>query len=143
MRAPPRTPRRTSWNPDGTSLDLGGTLAEPHLRAVPPEPIWAETPKLSAVGEKTHFTKIISPTSRPVTGPDKYPAGQRKAVTQTTCKLEVLLKTSCFRKRSAGGVGARLLAGSGPDCWRGRGPTAGKVRARQHAQFPLRPGAEM
>ena len=31
--------------------NLGGTLVEPYLRAVPdhPEPIWAETPKLSAV----------------------------------------------------------------------------------------------
>ena len=36
-----------SWNP-------GKTLVEPYLRAArtTPEPIWAETPKLSAVGEK-------------------------------------------------------------------------------------------
>ena len=40
------------WNP-------GGTLAEPCLRAAPdhPEPIWAETPTLSAVGEKTKQKK--------------------------------------------------------------------------------------
>ena len=47
----PRSPRRTSWN-------VGGTLVEPswNLTSGPPrttpEPIWAETPKLSAVGEK-------------------------------------------------------------------------------------------
>ena len=36
------------WNPRGT-------LVEPYLRAAPDhtEPIWAETPKLSAVGGKT------------------------------------------------------------------------------------------
>ena len=40
--APPRSPRRTSWNP-------GGTLVEPYLRAAPDHPrAWAETPKLSA-----------------------------------------------------------------------------------------------
>ena len=46
------------WNPAGTLLEPGGTLVEPswNLTSGPPrttpEPIWAETPKLSAVGEK-------------------------------------------------------------------------------------------
>ena len=52
----PRPPRpcRTWWNPGGT----GGTLVELWWNLssgsprTTPEPIWAETPKLSAVGEK-------------------------------------------------------------------------------------------
>ena len=63
---PPRTlaePRRTSWNPGGTLVEPwwnpGGTLVERswNLTSGPPrttpEPIWAETPKLSAVEENT------------------------------------------------------------------------------------------
>ena len=51
--APPRSLRETLepwWNPRST-------LVEPYLRAAPdhPELIWAETPKLSAVGEKGSF----------------------------------------------------------------------------------------
>ena len=52
MLAPPRSPRRTSWNPRGT------WLVEPswNLTSGPPqttpEPIWAETPKLSDVRGK-------------------------------------------------------------------------------------------
>ena len=77
---PPRSPCRTWWNPGGTLVEpylkpprttpqpsqnlvepwwnLGGTLVEPSWNLTPgpprttPEPIWAETPKLSAVGEK-------------------------------------------------------------------------------------------
>ena len=58
--------RRTSWNPRGTGGTLvkpwwnpGGTLVEPswNLTSGPPrttpDPIWAEAPKLSAVGENT------------------------------------------------------------------------------------------
>ena len=48
-----------SWNPCGTLLkEPAGTLVEPWwnltsgLPRTTPEPIWAETPKLSAVGEK-------------------------------------------------------------------------------------------
>ena len=50
---PPRSPRRTWWNPGGTVVEPWwnprGTLPQGHT----PEPIWAETPKLSAVGEKS------------------------------------------------------------------------------------------
>ena len=61
MLAPPRSPRRTSWNRGllvEPSWNPGGTLVEPswNLTSGPPrttpEPIWAETPKLSAVGEE-------------------------------------------------------------------------------------------
>ena len=55
-----RSPCRTSWNPSGTLVEPwwnpGGIFVEPYLRAArtTPEPIWAETPKLSAVwGIKT------------------------------------------------------------------------------------------
>ena len=50
---PPRSPRRW-WNP-------GGTLVEPYLRAprTTPEPIWAETPKLSAVGGKKRIEPFL------------------------------------------------------------------------------------
>ena len=47
-----------SSNPDGTLVEPSwnprGTLVEPYLGAAQttPEPIWAQTPKLSAVGEK-------------------------------------------------------------------------------------------
>ena len=44
-------PRRTWWNPGGNVVEPCGTLVEPYLRAAP-DPIWAETPKLAAVGEK-------------------------------------------------------------------------------------------
>ena len=56
--APPRSLPRTSWNPRGT-------LVEPYLRAsrTTPEPICAETPKLSAVGRKTqphsHWENVL------------------------------------------------------------------------------------
>ena len=64
MLAPPRSPHRTSWNP-------GGTLVEPswNLTSGPPqttpEPIWAETTKLSAVGKKkrTRMVRFGVPTS--------------------------------------------------------------------------------
>ena len=52
------------WNPGGTLVEPwwnpGGTLVEPSwnltsvLPRTTPEPIWAETPKLAAVGEKKH-----------------------------------------------------------------------------------------
>ena len=56
------------WNPGGTLVERwwnpGGTLVEPLVEPwwnlssgsprTTPEPIWAETPKLSAVGEKHH-----------------------------------------------------------------------------------------
>ena len=58
---PPRSPRRTWWNSGGTLVEPwwnpGGTLVEPwwNLTSGPPRTtpaIWAEAPKLSAVGEK-------------------------------------------------------------------------------------------
>ena len=77
----PRPPRpcRTWWNPGGTLVEpwwnpgggtlLEGTLVEPLVEPwwnlssgsprTTPEPIWAETPKLSAVGEKEkHMEKM-------------------------------------------------------------------------------------
>ena len=51
--------------PRGTLMDPGGTLVEPlcNLTSGPPqttpEPIWAETPKLSAVGEKKRCGFVI------------------------------------------------------------------------------------
>ena len=52
-----------SWNPGGTLVEPSwnprGTLVEPYLRAArtTPELIWAETPKLSAVGEQVRNKK--------------------------------------------------------------------------------------
>ena len=74
---------RCSWNPRGTLpqttlttpqtsqnlVEPGGTLVEPlwNLISGPPqttpEPIWAETPKLSAVGKKKQTTN--QPTNQP------------------------------------------------------------------------------
>ena len=58
-----------SWNPGGTLVEPwwnpGGTLVEPYLRAAPDhpkEPIWAETPRLSAVGEKQKNEDCLGPT---------------------------------------------------------------------------------
>ena len=48
--APPRSPRRTSWNPGGSLVEPSWNLTSGPPRTTP-EPIWAETPKLSAVGE--------------------------------------------------------------------------------------------
>ena len=39
------------WNPGGTLVEPSWNLTSGPLRTTP-EPIWAETPKLSAVGEK-------------------------------------------------------------------------------------------
>ena len=59
----PCSPRRTSWNPGGTLVEdwWNSRGALPQGRPGPPgpprttpEPVWAETPKLSAVGENTH-----------------------------------------------------------------------------------------
>ena len=64
------------WNPGGTLVEPwwnpGGTLVEPwwNLTSGPPrttpEPIWAETPKLPAVGEKERdrVSQAPPPTSR-------------------------------------------------------------------------------
>ena len=64
---PPRSPCRTWWNLSGTlvepwwwshaALADRGTLVEPYFRAAKTtqEPIWAETPKLSAVGKSRRF----------------------------------------------------------------------------------------
>ena len=48
---PPRSPCRTWWNYGGTLVEPSWNLAS-GLPRTTPEPIWAETPKLSAVGEK-------------------------------------------------------------------------------------------
>ena len=50
-----RTTPQPSQNLVEPSWNAGGTLVELYLRAAPdhPERIWAETPKLSAVGEKS------------------------------------------------------------------------------------------
>ena len=53
----PRATPQPSQKPDGTLVEpwwnCGGTLVEPYLRATPDHPgAWAETPKLSAVGEQ-------------------------------------------------------------------------------------------
>ena len=57
------------WNAGGTLVDPGGTLVEPWWNGPPlttPKPIWAETPKLSAVGEKKTKTKTRQvPHKRP------------------------------------------------------------------------------
>ena len=47
-----RSPRRTSWNLRGTLVEPSWNLTSRPPRTTP-EPIWAETPKLSAVGEKS------------------------------------------------------------------------------------------
>ena len=52
---PPRSPCRLVepwWNPGGTLVEPSWNLTSGPPRTSP-EPIWAETPKLSAVGEKT------------------------------------------------------------------------------------------
>ena len=49
---PPRSPRRTWWNSGGTLVEPSWNLTSGTPRTTP-DPIWAETPKLSAVGEKT------------------------------------------------------------------------------------------
>ena len=71
---PPRSPCRMWWDPGGNLAD-GGTLVQPcwnpggtlveswwnpggTLAKGRPEPIWAETPKLSAVGELFHQPEI-------------------------------------------------------------------------------------
>ena len=48
---PPRSLRRTRWNSGGTLVEPSWNLISRPPRTTP-EPIWAETPKLSAVGEK-------------------------------------------------------------------------------------------
>ena len=50
MLAPPRSPRRTSWNPGGTLAEISWNLTSGPPRT--PKPIRAETPKLPAVGGK-------------------------------------------------------------------------------------------
>ena len=62
-------PRRW-WNPGGTLVEPwwnpGGTLVEPWWNLssgspqTTPEPIWAETPKLSAAGEKEEQKRMLS-----------------------------------------------------------------------------------
>ena len=47
----PRISRKTSWNPRGTLVEPSWNLTSGPPRTTP-QPIWAETPKLSAVGEK-------------------------------------------------------------------------------------------
>ena len=47
---PPRSPRRTWWNSGGTLVEPSWNLTS-GLPRTTPDPIWAETPKLSAVGE--------------------------------------------------------------------------------------------
>ena len=54
--APPRSLRRTSWNPGGSLVEPWWNLTSGPPRTTP-EPIWAETPKLSAVGENTHHLR--------------------------------------------------------------------------------------
>ena len=49
------------WNPGGTLVEPSGNLTSGSPRTTP-EPIWAETPKLSAVGGK-HNTIAIARTS--------------------------------------------------------------------------------
>ena len=56
MLAPPRSPRRTSWNFRGTLVEPSWNLTSGPPRTTP-EPIWAETPKLPAVGEKKEKKK--------------------------------------------------------------------------------------
>ena len=51
MLAPPRSPRRISGSFGGTLVEPSWNLASGPPRTTP-EPIWAETPKLSAVGER-------------------------------------------------------------------------------------------
>ena len=51
MLAPPRSPRRTSRDPCGTVVEPSWNLTSDPPRTTA-EPIWAETPKLSAVGEQ-------------------------------------------------------------------------------------------
>ena len=67
--APPRSPRKTSCNPHGLVepwWNPGKTLGERWGNLTPgpprttPEPIWAETPKLSAVGEKQKATTSVA-----------------------------------------------------------------------------------
>ena len=60
---PGGTPVEPWWNPGGTLVEnwwkTGGTLVEPYLRGprTTPKPTWAETPKLSAVGEEKKMKK--------------------------------------------------------------------------------------
>ena len=73
------------WNPGGTLVEPwwnpGGTLVEPWWNLssgsprTTPEPIWAETPKLSAVGEKKQHCCPVSEKQR---GPQKSPPPPQK-----------------------------------------------------------------
>ena len=90
-----------SWNP-------GGTLVEPCLRAAPdhPEPIWAETPKRSAVGKtKTRTLRTLTPlrkestpfsvkASRPIAGLFLYQGHNRNTIqeTVTLSKMNIMFE---------------------------------------------------
>ena len=75
-----------SWNPRGTLLkpwwNPRGTLVEPYLKATP-EPIWAETPKLSAVGEQSAIWSPFYGNPLPAQSPsDSFPKPGRSFPTE-------------------------------------------------------------
>ena len=68
------------WNPGGTLVEPSWNLTSRPPRTTP-QPIWAETPKLSAVEEKTMSKQMHIPRRLPLNGSSK--ATVLKAITST------------------------------------------------------------
>ena len=99
---PPRSPRRTWWNSGGTLVEPSWNLTSGPPRTTP-EPIWAQTPKLSAVGEKkkslktrglikkgqkTGKTRKPKKHKKPKSQKAKKPGSSRSRVTSIICLLD-------------------------------------------------------
>ena len=103
------------WNPGETWWNLGGTLVEPLVEPwwnlssgsprTTPEPIWAETPKLSAVGGKKQLAQASSPCEPPPPPPPPRPG-------KVDCSLTGQLLLRRLESDDAGWVHGPVAFGS-------------------------------